>query len=304
MKDYILDIIHLNNDFTGQGMYMALYFIALMFIAFYVKDKKYKLSVLYPALLLLTGVYILIPFVNRFITSVCDDDVRGRFSWVLMLYAVAGLFMTLFVIEIKEWKKQLLAIGAFLVVIFLSGVFQITDYRFQKAENLYKLPNVYIELSDCMLAEQRELGESQVNIVVPYEAAYAFRQYSTDINMLYGEDATYGRIWAVYDERRDVCDTMQTTCPDLALVNEVARDYDMQYIIFDTVYTDFGGESINIYGLSEDENFVGDRTPDAEVVERMRNTVKVDTATESWDLSEYGLEYVDRFERYLLYRYK
>ena len=34
MKNIILDIIHTNNDYTGNGMYMALYLVTLLFIFF------------------------------------------------------------------------------------------------------------------------------------------------------------------------------------------------------------------------------------------------------------------------------
>ncbi len=310
MKDYILDIVHLNNDFTGTGMFMALYLVALLFIAFYIEDKRLKRMILYPAMVLLAGVYFIAPFINRFVFNVYDEEIRGRFSWLFMVPAVSALGLTLMVMGLNDKKKQVLLTVALVPVIFLSGVFQITDYRFQKAENLYKLPQVFIDISDDILNEQREKDDGIVRLIAPYETAYAFRQYDYDIVLMFGEDATYGRIWELRHAALDAvwaCENLATSCPDLEIVNMAADHYEMEYLILDCTYTDFGLESINEAGYTEDENFVGDRTPSAEALEKMNGTVSVirDEATGNpcWDLSAYDLEYMGTYERYLLYRY-
>ena len=38
VKDYILDIIHLHNEYTSTGMYMGLYFMSLLYIALFAGD--------------------------------------------------------------------------------------------------------------------------------------------------------------------------------------------------------------------------------------------------------------------------
>ena len=81
----------------------------------------------------------------------------------------------------------------------------------------------------------------------------------------------------------------------------------MEYLILDCTYTDFGLDPINEAGYTEDENFVGDRTPLEGALENMKGTVSItkDPATGNpcWDLSAYNLEYMGTYERYLLYRY-
>ena len=310
VKDYILDIVHLNNDFTGNGMFMALYFVTLLFIAFYIEDRRLKRLILYPSMVLIAGIYVCLPAVNRFAFHVYDDEIKGRFNWLFMAPAVAAVGLTLMVMTLKSKKKQVLLTIALVPVIFLCGVFQITDYRFQKADNLYKLPGVLVEMSDVMLKDQRENGDGVVRLVAPYETASAFRQYSYDIELMYGEDATYGRIWdlrwAALDSV-DACNNIATSCPDLKVVNIAADHYEMEYLILDCTYTDFGLESINEAGYTEDENFVGDRTPREGAIESMKGTVSVttDKATGNpcWDLSAWNLEYMGTYERYLLYRY-
>ncbi|MCR5421675.1 MAG: hypothetical protein K6E98_11760 [Lachnospiraceae bacterium] len=306
MKDYILDIIHLNNDFTGNGMYMAFYFVTLIFIAFYLKNKKLKNGILYPAVVLLLGVYILAPAVNRFIFTFYDDEIRGRFSWLFMFPAVVAVGGVLLVEGINDKRMRGLLILVLIPMIFLSGVFQITDYRFQKAENMYKLPQVFIDISDTLLKEQREEGDGVVKLIVPYETAYAFRQYDYNIELMYGEDATYGRIWDLRYAAMDsveACENIATSCPDMEVVNIAAAHYGMEYLLLDCTYTDFGLESINLKGYEEDENFVGDRSQDPEVIERMSKSISIDKEKNCWDLTGYGLEYMETYGSYLLYRY-
>lgn len=294
----------MNNDFTGNGMFMALYLVSLLFLAFFSDNKKLKEVILVPSLVLLAFVYFGINAINyllAFKRIELDDEVKGRFVWLFMIPAIAALGCTFMVSHLKDKRKQILLTFALIPVIFVCGVFQITDYRFKPAPNLYKIPQEFIDISDTLLMEQRENGDGEADIIVPYEAAYAFRQYTTDINMLYGEDATYGRIYPIYDERRDVCDTMQTTCPDLEFIGKVADEYKTEYIIFDCTYVDFGCDSINVNGYTEDENFVGDRTPDPDSVRRMSAGISI--IDNHWDLENYGLEYMGTYERYLLYRF-
>ena len=341
MKNIILDIIHTNNDYTGNGMYMALYLVTLLFIFFIIKDDRLKRRVAYPQMVLLFFVYVgvnLMNYVMAGFASQFDQDVKGRFVWVFMIPAIAAMGCTMLVDSVKEKKNQIMLTIAFVPVIFMCGVFQITDYRFQKAENLYKIPQVFIDMSDDMLERERQresdgmeapaymgnreetvttgLGDMDntvARVIVPYEAAYAFRQYTAHIELMYGEDATFGRIYPVYDDRRDVCNTMQTSCPDLDLILKSGQRYAMEYILFDCTYVDFGLKSINDGGYTEDENFVGDRTPDPDVLRRTRISGKVNVASmpatdggrgnEYWDLSAYGLEYMGTYGRYLLYRF-
>ncbi len=310
VKDYILDIVHLNNDFTGNGMFMALYFVTLLFIAFYIEDRRLKRLILYPSMVLIAGIYVCLPAVNRFVFHVYDDEIRGRFNWLFMATAIAAMGGTLMVSAVKGRKKQVLLTISLIPVIFLSGVFQITDYRFKKADNLYKLPGVLIDMSDAMLKDQKDNGDGVVRLVAPYETASAFRQYSYDIELMYGEDATYGRIWDLRQAALDAvwaCENIATSCPNMELVNKAADHYDMEYLILDCTYTDFGLESINEAGYTEDENFVGDRTPREGALENMKGTVSVTadpgTGNPCWDLTAWKLEYMGTYERYLLYRY-
>ena len=309
MKRIILDIIHLNNDYTGNGMFMALYLITLLFIIFVLNEKKLKNKIGYPAVLLLLFVYLGITSGNYILArsnSQFDNEIMGRFVWLFMIPAIAAIGCTFMVSALKSRKEQVLLTISLIPVLFMCGVFQINDYRFQKADNLYKLPQVFIDIADAVLSDQAK-DDGMARMIVPYETAYSFRQYSSRVELLYGEDATFGRIWPIWDERRDACETMQTTCPDLDVILDTAEKFNGEYILFDCTYVDFGLKSINTDGYTVDENFVGDRTPDPGVLEKMKKDIVLlkdgDSGKPYWDLGGYGLEYMGRYERYLLYRF-
>lgn len=63
------------------------------------------------------------------------------------------------------------------------------------------------------------------------------------------------------DDLVKVSEQMSFITPDLNYVIPLARDYGVDYIIFDTVYTELcENRNINIHGYPVDENYVGDRT--------------------------------------------
>lgn len=300
MKNFILDIIHLNNEYTGTGMYMALYFITLLVIAFYVREKKIKEAVLLPSLLMLCGIYAAIPFVHNFIMAIYDDEIRGRFFWILMAPAIAALGCTILVKYLDSDKKRVIAILALLPILFFCGVFKLSDSMYQPAENDYRLPQTVLEISDTVLAEKEE-----PRLIVPYEIAYGFRQYSTHIKLLYGEDATYGRIYMPGPEMIEVCSQMATATPDLNYIREIAEKEAVDYIVFDSVYHVFGdGQSLNVGGYTEHADFVGDRTPTVSQNNLLKIQVVTQSETPYWDLSEFGMEYVGTYGQYLLYRFQ
>lgn len=300
MKAYILDIIHLNNDYTGNGMYMALYFVTLLFIAFYIGEKKIRDAILFPSLLMLLGVYIGIPFVHHFVFPIYDGEIRARFFWILMAPAIAALGFALFVRNLDTQMKRVLAVLAILPIIFFSGIFKLSDSMYQKAENLYRLPQTILDLSEAVLAEDEE-----PKLIVPYEIAHGFRQYSTRLRLLYGEDATYGRISPAASDIIEVCDQMATATPDLNYITEIAAKNDVDYIVFDSVYHVFGdGQSLNIGGYTEDINFVGDRTPTVSQNNLLQIKVMEQFGSPYWDFSEFGLTYIGTYGQYLLYQFR
>ncbi len=302
MKQILLDIIHLNSNYSGNGMYLGFYFLAVMILAFVFRNVKFKRALCLPNVILIVFVYFLFPVVNS--VYEIDPDISVRAFWILMTPVAAALFLAYISFEIEDKKKRQCFILLMIPLIFFSGVFKISDSMFEKSENLYKLPSDVVDICEYIL-EERSNAEEDVNIVVPYEIAHVPRQISSHINMLFGENATYGRIAYEWDEDKvKACDEMITSLPNLNLINRVAKENNMEYIVFNSVYHEFGNESVNPGNYSEDPNFVGERTPT--VTDENLYHIAVNEAEDGdkyWELENYGLNYVDSFGQYLLYKY-
>ena len=291
---YMLDA---HKAYSGTGMMMALYFVALLIIFFYCKDKKLKKSLLLPSVFVIIIMYVLVPLYDTFKWYLMFYD--GRMFWMLITPIVTAIGFTIFVFGIEDKKKQLLALLFLIPVCVYCGEFKLSDSMYKKAENLERLPQCTVDITNHITDEM-----DSPKLLVPYTIAHPFRQLSTDVYLLFGENATSGRITGTSVEMRNICEEMERITPDLNLIVPFARDNDVNYILFDTVYTELCEEgNINIYGYPIDKNYVGDRTSTIDFDDLKGVKVIDDEKGVYWDLSAYDLEYEGTFGQYILYRF-
>ena len=231
MKELFLEAIHLHNDYTGDGMYMALYLVALIVIALFDKERDNRSKILYPALLIMGFIYVLGPIMNKYVIGIYDQYTGARNFWPLFITIVTAYMMVRAIQEQSTKQKKYILLMFLVPLIFLSGIFKISNFMFQKAENLYRLPQYGIDMCETVLEEREE-----PKLLVPYEIAHIFRQYSTDILLLYGENASYGRIEMISGDIYDVCQEMDSTTPDVDFVMTIAQRENCDFVIFDMNY--------------------------------------------------------------------
>ena len=297
LKELVRYMLDAHNPYSGTGMMMALYFVALMIIAFYCKDKYVKKALILPSVLFIAVMYALVPIVNIVCHYFADFHI-GRMFWMLITPIIISIGFTYFVMGIESDKLKVLALILIIPISLYCGEFQISNAMFKKAENLYRLPQSSVDITEYVTSEM-----DSPKLIVPYTIAHTFRQISTDVYLLYGEDATYGRIVRTKDELIRVCEEMEHVTPDLNVIMPIARDNNVNYILFDTVYTQFCEDGdINIYGYPIDENYVGDRTSTVGFDDIKGVSVIDDESGIYWDLSYYGLKYEKTFGQYILYK--
>ena len=305
IRELILDIVHLHNEYTSTGMYMGLYFCMILLLGLFSEKPEHRYRVVYPALVTLFLVYFLLPFIKCFTGIGLDDLTRARSFWALMPSAVIALGFTIIASRLADKRKQIIALAAIVLILAFSGEFKINNNVFQRAENLYKLPQSLLDVSDAVLEGQKgEAGSNTVKLIVPYETAHVFRQYSPDIHLLYGEDATILRVVPAKKKFIKACNQMQTEAPDLNFIKKVAKDNEVDYILFDSVYHCFGGNSLNFAGYTEQPDFAGDRSAPDEQKAVTKDVKTVDDGTDVyWDLSGFGMDYAGTYGQYILYRF-
>lgn len=297
LKELVRYMLDAHNPYSGTGMMMALYFVALMIIVFYCKNKYVKKALILPSVLFIAVMYALVPIVNIVCHYFADFHI-GRMFWMLITPIIISIGFTYFVMGIESDKLKVLALILIIPISLYCGEFQISNAMFKKAENLYRLPQSSVDITEYVTSEM-----DSPKLIVPYTIAHPFRQISTDVYLLYGEDATYGRIVRTKDELIRVCEEMEHVTPDLNVIMPIARDNNVNYILFDTVYTQFCEDGdINIYGYPVDENYVGDRTSTVGFDDIKGVSVIDDESGIYWDLSYYGLKYEKTFGQYILYK--
>ena len=296
IKELIRYMLDAHNAYNGTGMMMALYFVALMIIVFYCKDKHVKKAIILPSVLFIIVMYVGVPLYDTLVAYLKFYD--GRMFWMLITPIIISIGFTYFVMGIDDDKLKILALILIIPISLYCGEFQISNAMFKKAENAYRLPQSSVDITEYVTSEM-----DSPKLIVPYTIAHPFRQISTDVYLLYGEDATYGRIVRTKDELIRVCEEMEHVTPDLNVIMPVARDNNVNYILFDTVYTQFCEDGdINIYGYPIDENYVGDRTSTVGFDDIKGVSVIDDESGIHWDLSYYGLKYEKTFGQYILYK--
>ena len=231
IKELFLEAVHLNNAYTGNGMYMGFYYVTIIFILFFKKDKMMRVRIAYPAMIMLVFILAGAPVLKLFVPNIFDKDTGGRLFWTLFITLVTAYGMTSLVQALDESRKRVLLVLLLIPVIFLSGVFKFSDALYTTAENEYRLPQNGIDICEVVLEERDE-----PKLLVPYEIAHIFRQYSTKIKLLYGEDASYGRIFWAKNEYVKACNEMDSTSPDVGYVVSLAYQENCDFIIFDEDY--------------------------------------------------------------------
>lgn len=300
IKKMILDMIYINSEYRGTGMYMALYFATVLILLFYDKKERYRKAIVVPSLIIFGGITFLLPVANYLVHGLYDNLIRGRYPWLFMVPGIAAFGCALLVCRLETNKKQALAVLLLVPVLFFCGTFKLSNAMYQKAENPYRLPQSTIEICDQVLSMKEEPC-----LIVPYEIADGFRQYSTRVHLLYGENAKNNRIKTASKEYIKMCDEMQTSMPDLNYINQIARRDGVDFIVFDSVYHAFGnGNLLELGDYEESPDFVGDRTPDVNDEGLYQITVTEQDGNRYFDLTSYGLSYVGTFGQYLLYCYE
>lgn len=231
MKELFLETVHLNNAYTGNGMYMGFYYVTLLFILFFCKEKEMRIKIVYPAGIMLTFILVGAPVINRYLATIYDKDTGGRLFWVLLIMPVIAYGIVCMVQNLDTYWKKALLIAILMPVIFLSGVFKFSNALYHPIENEYRLPQSEIDICKAVLDDN-----DNPKLLVPYEIAHVFRQYSTAIKLLYGEDASYGRILPAKEEYIKACNEMDSTTPDVKYVVSLAYKEECDFVVFDHSY--------------------------------------------------------------------
>lgn len=168
------------KQYSGHGMIMTLFLLALVYLWFEEKDReRRRVFVNLPIGILLL---FFCPVVVFFLEKLSEEDVYWRMLWSLPILVVIS-YTAILLIRKYEGIKRYLAIGGTIMVIVLSGNYLYNNPGFVKADNVRHIPAEVVELCDAMKVEGRE-----VRACFPEEMLIYVPQYTAYVHMPYGRE--------------------------------------------------------------------------------------------------------------------
>ncbi len=181
MRETWKEMFDFFRGYYNNGLIIFLYMASLLIIMLLGKEKLRK-QIGWPTLVIMFLVYN--PFFYRYIWQKCFHYGYWRVFWLFPVVLVVSVAVLIVVDRIKQPKRQ----GIFLLIILIlicgnsKNVFS-KQLFYTNTQNIYKLPQEAIDVSDALLQLDTEPK------VVMCSQLYSYvRQYSTDIKMMYGRN--------------------------------------------------------------------------------------------------------------------
>lgn len=220
------------QNISGSGILTALYVCAVIFLFFQEKENYKRILLVYlPAFWI--GV-LLLPVTYKVVAEVIDEELYYRFFWMLpMTLTIAYALVQAYHLYQGRYRK-VAAIGIVLLIV-VCGDFVYDNWRYEKADNIYHVPESVVQLCDLMHAEGRE-----VMALFPMELMQYVRQYDSTICMPYGRDVLV-EDWRINHPLYDIIKKEQI---DGDALGDTAKQYGCVYVV-----------------VEEEREMTGDLTP-------------------------------------------
>lgn len=211
------EIILIFQQYTGSGFLTILYLIALLYLWVSEKNNTIRNIFVYAASAL--QILFFVPFVY-YGYQLLDRGTYYRILWLLPMtvtIAYAGVRL------LGRYPRFGILFGVFLIAI--SGKYVYSNIYITKAENAYHIPQEAIDVCEVIMPKE---GQERVTGVFPDDLIHYIRQYSSEIQMVYGRDYL-APDWAYGDH--PVRKLMNSESIDAAELAELLEDYYCNYII-------------------------------------------------------------------------
>lgn len=178
MTDLFSGIFKWYSDYSGTGILMVLYFVALIYLALKDENRSNRTILLVGSIVLIMIIFL--PVTYFLYTKYVDSGTYWRMFWLIP--STAGLaYVGAHLINEHRVTGLFMIFGTLL----LGGAFVYTSKpEMRIAENAYQIPDSVIEISDYL--ESRELDE--IRVAVSPELLIYIRQYDVNLIMPYGRE--------------------------------------------------------------------------------------------------------------------
>lgn len=182
IKNALTQIFASYTQYTGSGMYMLLFFLAMVFLYIWERNKEKRAILFYYPLVALVVIYN--PLIAHIVINFIDGRVFWRMFWLLPLTIVIAYATTVLIMYVQVKPKKFLVTIALIVILIIGGKFIYRAENYSKAQNWYKLPTETILV--CDILDNNTDGE--IRVVIPAALEVSLRQYNANIKIVYGVD--------------------------------------------------------------------------------------------------------------------
>jgi len=167
------------NCYGNEQRYFLLFLVAIFILFIEEKNKENRnLLIYYPTLIM---AIVFNPFFYQLLTKFVPSNVYYRFFWLLPVGIIIAYLGVILISKVDKKITKLVTIIAFIGIIVYSGKFMYTKTVFEKVDNLYKLPDRCVEVTQIMSAMQMDNKKA----MVPTEMIGFVRQLDASIKLAY-----------------------------------------------------------------------------------------------------------------------
>ncbi len=209
MLNEILEIIQFSfQNYQGTGMYLALFFVAMVYLYLKENDSDKKILLVYFPILVLC--IILNPMLGMFLIKGLERLTYVRLFWILPMGIGMAYTMTKIVEPIRpRWKKLMISL-AFIWIIILSGKCVYRSENYALVHNSYKLPDEVVEIVRLISEDEKQVKK----VMLPETLVSYIRQIDASIELYYGRKSTenYDDIAILQDLKNGEVEKVASTC--------------------------------------------------------------------------------------------
>ena len=239
MSILIEEMINWIKLYYGDAIFLTMAFFSYIYL--YIYNSKIRKTIIYPSAFLLF--LLLNPILYKFIFRAGR---YWRFFWMLPNAIIIATAITLIAKKSDKRIHKVIVISLVTLFIIVKGANVYQNAGFVKAQNLYKVDANTQAVCDAIL----EYDKSP-KCVMPSTLFCEARQYSGDIELMYGRDVQ-GYIRGVSDDVRKVYESMESDNPDYDYILSQSLEGGYGFVITydsksidDTILDKYGYNLIN-----------------------------------------------------------
>lgn len=207
------------REYAGSGLIVILYLLSLIYL--WVKEERKYVRILF----LYVPVILLFLYFNPLFAGVlshlAEGEIYYRVLWLLPITVTIAFTASEIYNRLPDGRRMVFGLTA-AVGIVVSGSYIYHNPYFQKAENLYHVPDSVVHICDAISVPGRE-----VQAAFPLELVQFVRQYDPTICMPYGREMTVDR-WHRWSE---LPSEMEKDTIDLDRLAPLAKAEGCHYVI-------------------------------------------------------------------------